>query len=72
MSNPEYPVTREYISTLVALEMLVDPKWRLPVYDSSRQEEWHRANDQHNAEVERRVNEYIQQASKGAHDAAER
>jgi hypothetical protein len=72
MSNPEHPVTREYISTLVALEMLVDPKWRLPVYDSSRQEEWHRANDQHNAEVERRVNEYIQQASKGAHDAAER
>jgi hypothetical protein len=69
LSNPGHPVTREYISTLVALEMLVDPKWRLPVYDSSRQEEWNRANDAHYAEVERRVNEYMQQASKGAHDA---
>ncbi len=70
LSNPEHPVTREYISTLVALEMLVDPKWRLPAYDSSRQEEWHRANDAHYAEVERRVNEYMQQASHGPHNAA--
>jgi len=70
LSNPEHPVTREYVSTLVALEMLVDPKWRLPVYDSSRQEEWQRANDAHYAEVERRVNEYMQHASKEPHDAA--
>ncbi len=70
LSDPEHPVTRAYISTLVALEMLVDPKWRLPAYDSSRPEEWHRASDAHYAEVERRVNEYMQQASKGPHDAA--
>jgi hypothetical protein len=70
LSNPEHPATREYISTLVALEMLVDPKWRLPAYDSSRQEEGHRASDAHYAEVERRVNEYMQQASKGPHDVA--
>jgi hypothetical protein len=70
LSNPEHPVTREYISTLVALEMLIDPKWRLPTYDSSRQEEWHSASDAHYAEIERRVNEYMQQASMRPHDAA--
>ena len=70
LSDPEHPVTRDYISTLVALEMLADPKWRLPAYDSSRQEGWHRANDAHYAEAEHRVNEYMRQASKGPHDAA--
>ena len=70
LPNPEHPATREYIWTLVALEMLVDPKSRLPAYDWSRQEEWHRANDAHSAEVERRVNGYMRQASKGPHDAA--
>ena len=70
LSDPEHPVSREYIATLVALELLVDPKWRLPAYDASRLEEWHQLNDAHYAEVERRVNEYMQQASKGPHDAA--
>jgi hypothetical protein len=70
LSNPEHPVTREYISTLVALEMLVDTKWRLSAYDTSRQEESHRAYDAHYAEVDRRVNEYMLQASKRPHDAA--
>jgi hypothetical protein len=68
--NPEYPLTREYISTLVALEMLSEPKLRLPPYDPSHQEEWRRASDAHNAEVERRINKYLQQASATPRDAA--
>jgi hypothetical protein len=51
-------VTREYLSTLVALEMLSDAKLRLPPYDPKHQEEWRRASDAHNAEVERRTAEY--------------
>lgn len=70
LSSPEHPVTREYISTLVALEMLSDPKLRLPPYDPNHQEEWRRAFDAHNAEVERRTVEYLQQASAAPHDAA--
>jgi hypothetical protein len=70
LSNPEHPVTREYISTLVTLEMLVDPKWRLPAFDSSREAEWYRARDAHYAEVERRENEYMLQASEAPHGPA--
>jgi hypothetical protein len=61
LSNPEHPVTREFISTLVALEMLSDPKLRRPLYDPNHQEEWRRASDAHDAEVERRTDEYLQQ-----------
>jgi hypothetical protein len=61
LSNREHPVTREYISTLVALEMLSDPKLRLPPYDPNHKEEWRRASDAYNAEVERRIDEYLQQ-----------
>jgi hypothetical protein len=68
--DPQHPVTRDYVSTLVALEMLVDPQWRLPAYDSSLQEEWHRARDAHYAEVDRRINDYLQRASAIPRDAA--
>ena len=61
--SPEHPVTRDSISTLVALEMLSDPKLRLPPYDPNHQEEWRLASDAHNAEVERRTVEYLHQAS---------
>jgi hypothetical protein len=70
LSSPEHPVTREYISTLVALEMLSGPKLRLPSYDPNHQEEWRRAFDAHNAEVERRTVEYLHQASTAPRDAA--
>ncbi len=72
LSDPQHPVTREYISTLVALEMLADPKWHLPHYDPNHNEEWHRAYDAHYAEVDRRINEYLQQASAMPRDAAAR
>jgi hypothetical protein len=70
LSSPENPVTREYISTLVALEMLSDPKLRLPPYDPNHQMEWRRASDAHNAEVERRTVEYLHQASAAPRNAA--
>lgn len=70
LSNPEHPVTREYVSTLVALEMLLNPNLRLPPYDPNHQEEWRRASDAHWAEAERRINEYLQQASVTPRDAA--
>lgn len=62
-SDPDHPVTREYISTLVTLEMLSDPKWRMPTYDASHQDEWRRASDAHWAEVDRRIDAYMLQAS---------
>ena len=63
LTDPDHPVTHEYISTLVTLEMLSDPKLRLPTYDPNHQEEWRRANEAYNAEFERRENAYWQQAS---------
>jgi hypothetical protein len=70
LSDPDHPVTRDYISTLVELEMLADPKLRLPPYDPNRQEEWRHATDAYYAEVERRIDEYMQQASTAPRDAA--
>lgn len=70
LSNPDHPVTREYASTLVALEMLSDPKLRLPPYDPNHQQEWRRASDAHYTEFDRRVNAYLQQASTAPHGAA--
>lgn len=70
LSDPHHPVTREYISTLVALEMLADPQWRLPHYDPNHNDEWHRAYDAHFTELDRRINEYLQRASAMPRDAA--
>lgn len=70
LSDPDHPVTRDYVSTLVALEMLSDPKLKLPPYEADHQEQWRRASDAHWAEVERRINGYMQQASAAPRDAA--
>ena len=70
LSDPAHPVTRDYISTLVALEMLADPKLRLPPYDGKHQQEWRRVTEEHYAEANRRVNEYMQQASTAPRDGA--
>jgi len=70
LSDPKHPATRDYVSTLVALEMLSDPKLRMPSYDPNRQEEWRRASEAHYAEVERRIGEYTQQASTAPRDPA--
>lgn len=70
LSNPDHPVTREYVSTLVALEMLSDPKLRLPPFDANHKEEWSRASEAHFIDFDRRVNAYLQQASAAPRDAA--
>ena len=70
LSDPDHPVTREYIATLVALEMLSDPMLRLPPYDPNHQEEWRRATDAHYADVERRIDEHMEQASTVPRSAA--
>lgn len=70
LSNPEHPVTRDYISTLVALELSSDPKLRVPTYDPNHQEEWRRAWNAYNLEIERRTNEYLQQTSVVLRDPA--
>jgi hypothetical protein len=63
LSDPRHPVTNEYVSNLVTFEMQSDPKLRLPPYDPKQAEAWGRASAAHNAEFERRVKEYLQQAS---------
>jgi hypothetical protein len=70
LSDPGHPVTRDYVSTLVALEMLTDPRWRLPAYDPTHQEEWHRAYVARDAEAQRRIDEYMAQVVKMPRDAA--
>jgi hypothetical protein len=69
LADPQRAVTREYVSTLVSLEMQSDPKLRLPAFDPKDRETWERARDAYEADFERRVNEYMQQASGAPKDA---
>lgn len=70
LADPQHPVTNDYVSNLVTLEMQSDPKLRLPAYDPNDKEAWSRARDAHDAEFERRVKEYLQQATTTGKDPA--
>jgi hypothetical protein len=57
LADASHPITREFASTLVELEMLSDPKLRLPIDKTMSPAEATKAREAYDKEFERRVDE---------------
>jgi hypothetical protein len=63
ITNPQHPVTREFVNTLATLELQSDPKYRLPPYDPKTKDVWNKAREAYSAELDRRIAEYMSEAA---------
>lgn len=62
LKNPEHSVTRDFVDTLVALEMQSDPKYRPPNQSEDGKPDWSHFWDDYQTEFNRRVAEYWAEA----------
>jgi hypothetical protein len=63
LTDPEHPVSSEFVDTLVTLEMQSEPRFEFPPYDDKNPEPFHRAQAAYDAEYERRVAAYMTKAA---------
>ena len=59
LKDPQHPVTKDFVELLAALEMQIEPKYRLPERETMSKEDWQKIYDADWAELQRRIAEYM-------------
>jgi hypothetical protein len=66
IKDPQHPVTRDFVDTLTRLELMADPKYRLPKFDAKNQEASQAAWKVYNDEFSRREGTYLSETMAAA------